>query len=332
MTDRRKIIATDMDVTQLVTSVSHATRGRYELVRLQKIDARRKEDVKALLLYKGSLVNEQLFKDLPNLRMIQTITAGVDTINFDSIPETVTVCSNAGAYKESIAEHVFGMILFFAKHLIRNHERLRAGTLESSTDGLFLGGKTIGILGAGGIGESVARVAKAFNMRTLGINTTGRPVPHFDKVWTMTRLKSLLEQSDFVVVSLPLNIHTRNLINRKWLNLMKDDCILINVARGSIIVQADLYDHLKKHPRFKAGIDVWWTYPRKGEAFQLDFPFFRLTNFLASPHNADGVPEALPEGQKYALKNILRFANGRRPERIIDKVAYKGFGSSIHVH
>jgi phosphoglycerate dehydrogenase-like enzyme len=327
--EKRRIIATDMDIPEKIAmKVPAATDGGYELVRLPSVEEQRKRDVEVLLVYASGLINRRLFDELPNLRLIQSMSAGVDFIDFDSIPERVLVCSNAGAYKEPIAEHVFAMILFFAKNLIRNHDRLRDGTLESSTDGVFLGGKTIGVIGAGGIGQSVARVAKAFQMRTLGINTSGRPAPYFDSVWGMERLEDLLRESDFVVVALPLTVQTRGLIDKKRLDVMKEDATLVNVARGAIIVESDLYAHLKENPRFKAALDVWWRYPGKGERFSLDHPFFELGNFLATPHNADGVPEAISHGQEYALANVLRFTSGLTPERIVDKNSYRGLKKS----
>jgi glycerate dehydrogenase len=331
MTEGLKIIATDMDIPQhLRDRVSTRTNGRYELVNIQTVQQSRKNDVVAVVLFASGFINEHLFVDFPNIELIQSMSAGVDFIDFGSIPENVVLCSNAGAYKESIAEHAFAMILFFAKNLARNHEKLREGIFENPGDGIYLGGKTLGVVGAGGIGQSVARVAKAFNMKTVGINTSGRTVQYFDSVWRMDRLDELLKESDFVVISIPLNIHTNKLIDRRKLSLMKEDSILINVARGSIIVQDDLYAHLKANPRFKAGIDVWWQYPKKGERFRLDFPFFELTNFIASPHSADGVPEALPFGLEYALENVLRVADGSKPERVVDKKDYEGLKTRAH--
>lgn len=327
----KKIVGTDMEIPQdIVKQVSKVSRAGFEVRKLQAIDARRRGDVEALVLLASGLVNKKLFEDFPNVKLLQSMSAGVDFIDFTSIPDDVTICSNGGAYKESIAEHVFGMILFFTKHLNRNHDRLRKGSFEVSTDGIFLAGKTIGVVGAGGIGQSVARVAKALNMRTIGINTSGKAVPNFDAVWKMDRLGELLKQSDFVVVSIPLNIHTRDLIDARKLRLMKEDAILVNVARGPIISQPDLYAHLKVHPRFKVGIDVWWKYPKKGEPFSPDFPFFELPNFLGSPHNADGVPEAIGEGQRHAFENVLRFIRGQPVERVVDKSNYKGFGGARH--
>jgi phosphoglycerate dehydrogenase-like enzyme len=327
----KKIVATDTGVSrEIADQVSEASRRRFEIRDLKTVEPELKGDVEVLILRESSLVGPALFEEFPNLKVLQSMSAGVDFINISSIPKNVVLCSNAGAYKEPIAEHVFAMILFFAKHLDRNHQRLKKGIFDNSADATFLAGKTIGVIGAGGIGSSVARVAKALNMRTIGLNTSGRRVPSFDAVWKMDRIEDLLKEANFVVISLPLNINTRNLIDAEKLGMMKDDATLVNVARGPIISQPDLYSHLKTHPNFRAGIDVWWVYPEKGEKFSLDFQFFDLPNFLASPHVADGVPEASSEGQRHALENVLRYLSGKPLERVIDKADYKGFKGAHH--
>jgi phosphoglycerate dehydrogenase-like enzyme len=324
--ESKKIIATDMIIPEaLATKVSAAGNGRYAVRPIAQLTDAEKKDVEVLVLSSSGMVTGKLFQEMPNVKLLQSMSAGVDFIDFAAIPPQVTLCSNAGAYKDPIAEHVFGMVLYFGKNLARNHERLRNGVFEGSTDGIFLRKKTIGIVGAGGIGQSVARVAKGFNMRTMGINTSGRPVENFDAVWKMERLDDLLRQSDIVVISIPLTNHTRNLIDAQKLGLMKEDCILVNVARGAIIAQDALYAHLKAHPQFKAGIDVWWRYPKSGEKFSQDYSFFELPNFLASPHNSDGVPEARGHGQEHAFSNVIRYLDGKPLERVINKADYLGF-------
>ena len=331
MAEGKKIIATDTEISrEIADKVAKESRNKFEIRDLGAIEPRRKDDVEVLMVRNSGLIGPKIFEEFPNVRLLQSLSAGVDFINIDSIPRKIILSSNAGAYKEPIAEHVFGMVLYFAKNYERNHQRLRRGTFDNSPDAIFLAGKTIGIVGAGGIGQSVARVAKALNLRTLGVNTSGKPVPNFDAVWKMDRLDDLLKEADFVVISIPLNVHTRNLINAKRLKVMKKDAILVNVARGAIISQPDLYAHLKAHPSFRAGIDVWWVYPMKGENFSLDYPFFELPNFLASPHIADGVPESARHGQKHALENVLRFVSGRPLERVIDKTDYEGFKGAHH--
>jgi phosphoglycerate dehydrogenase-like enzyme len=106
-----------------------------------------------------------------------------------------------------------------------------------------------------------------------------------------------------------LNKETQALIGKRELELMKSDAILINVARGDIIIEKDLYEHLRTHPEFSAGIDAWWVEPFKYGKFETHYPFFELTNFIGSPHNSSVVPNSLIDGAKQAAINVKRFIN-----------------------
>lgn len=225
MAEGKKIIATDTEISrEIADKVAKESRNKFEIRDLGAIEPRRKDDVEVLMVRNSGLIGPKIFEEFPNVRLLQSLSAGVDFINIDSIPRKIILSSNAGAYKEPIAEHVFGMVLYFAKNYERNHQRLRRGTFDNSPDAIFLAGKTIGIVGAGGIGQSVARVAKALNLRTLGVNTSGKPVPNFDAVWKMDRLDDLLKEADFVVISIPLNVHTRNLIKREKVESHEEGC------------------------------------------------------------------------------------------------------------
>jgi len=325
--EKKRIVATDLPITEsLARRVAGAGGGEWVVRAIDELDgSEKREGVEVVVLLDGGRVTDALFREMPRVRLLQSMSAGVDFIDISAIPPTVALCSNGGAFAKPIAEHAFGMALHLAKNLSINHERLRDGLFEGYPESALLAGKTLGAIGAGGIGRAVARAAKGFEMRTIGISTTGRPVEGFDEVWRTDRLDELLGRADVVVVSLPLNNRTRHLIDARRLALMKEDCILVNVARGDIVAQDALYSHLRTHPMFRAGIDVWWRYPRKGERFELDFPFFELPNFLASPHAADAVPEALAMGREHAFSNVIRYLDGLPPERVVDRSDYVGF-------
>jgi glycerate dehydrogenase len=240
-----------------------------------------------------------------------------------TIPKGAVICSNIGAFAEPMAESVFAFILSFAKNLPSLQEDLRRGEFTRWTKrGIFLKGKTIGIIGAGGIGRATAKLAKAFGMKTLGIASTPREIENFDFVGTLGDLDYLLRESDFVVISIPLTIRTRGLITRDKLSEMKPSAILVNVARGPVIVEKDLYEHLRANPEFRAGIDVWWKYPKKGEKFQPDYPFTSLSNVLATPHVSWNVPEIDSAAIGSALDNVLRFLSGQELRGVVNRSDY----------
>ncbi len=328
---KKRIILTDHNLPEKARKVLLSGVGRnFEICNFSDFRKELSNRVEVILLAspRSGLVSKDNLLLFKNLRMIQTLSAGVDYLDFEAIPKAVVVCGNVGAYADQIAEHVFAMILCFSKNLILQHQNLSKGIFTRKPDSRFLKGKTIGILGAGGIGRAVAKIAKAFGMRTIGINRSGKLAPHFDSMFRMRSLNRVLRVSDFVVIALPLTKKTRNLIDRKRLALMKKDCILVNIARGPIIVEEDLYNHLKANPDFKCALDVWWKYPedrwnKKAKVkFSQHYPFFDLPNFLGTPHSSGDVPEGEEIAALQAARNIVNFVKGRPVKGCADRSEY----------
>jgi phosphoglycerate dehydrogenase-like enzyme len=263
-----------------------------------------------------------------NLKLIQSNRAGVDVVNFDQIPASVTVCGNIRAYGDQIAEHVFGMILYFARNLGISNSALSKGIWEIPQS-MFLKEKTILVIGAGGIGESVGRIALFFGMRTIGINTSGGSVPNFENVVTPDKLRAVLNEADIVVIATPLTVKTFHLIDKAELDLMKPNCILVNISRGYIIRERSLYDHLRNNPGFKCGLDVWWHYPKPNEKFAQKFPFFELPNFLGTPHDSGIVPETEEIAVLRAIENIGRATRNEPLKGVMNRNDYLGLKELI---
>ncbi len=274
------------------------------------------------------LLSVQNLARFPNLRLIQSTRAGVDSVKFEDLPPNVMICGNIGAYGDQIAEHVFGMILYFARNLGTLNQALAKGIWEIPRS-IFLKGKTILLLGAGGIGESVARLASCYGMRTLGVNTSGRQVPGFERVVALEKLEEVLKDADIVVIALPLTIKTFQLIDETKLRVMKPACILVNVARGYIIDQGALYEHLKRNPDFKCALDVWWHYPKVGENFSEKYPFFELPNFLGTPHSSGHVPETEEIALDGAIENIGRLVRNEPLKGLMNRNDYLGLKELI---
>jgi phosphoglycerate dehydrogenase-like enzyme len=269
-------------------------------------------------------------RSMKKLRLIQTMTAGVDSVPFELIPEQVQVCGNVGAYAEEVAEHAVSLILSLAKNLVLRYGELRQGIFDQRPTNVFLKGKELGVVGAGRIGQEIARIGKSFGMTTFGINSTGRLVDFFDRIGNMDALNDLLSHSDVVVLALPLTVKTLNLINESNIVLTKEDCIFINVGRGPVVNEKALFDHLSSHQSFKAGVDVWWRYPTsKGSRFAQDFPFFDLPNFLGSPHNADAIPESHEHAIRNAVDNIMRYTKREPLTGLAKREDYLGLKSKL---
>ncbi len=253
----------------------------------------------------------------PRLRMIQLLSAGVDAVDFSAVPESLTVASNAGAYAGAVAEHAVAMVLSLAKH---------PGRFDKWAPSLTLNGATCAIVGFGGIGSAIARLMRAFGARIYAVNRTGRSSEAAKYVTTLTELDQVLAAADVVVISLPLTLVTRGLIARHEFAMMRPAAIFVNVARGPIVDQEALYEHLRTHPEFSAGIDTWWGEPRGDEPFRTDYPFLELPNVIGSPHNSSIVPGTMLSGARTAAENVQRYLRGQTVKGVVRRADYVAGG------
>jgi phosphoglycerate dehydrogenase-like enzyme len=262
---------------------------------------------------------ESDFAHMKNVKLLQLLSAGADHLPFDRLRTCMgmVIASNIGAYSMPMAEHVMAMTLALLKKLMPGHKKMSDGDFDQFTENRILDGAACGILGYGGIGKAVAGYMRAFNVKILAVNTSGRTDEDVAFVGTLKDLDYVLSNSDIIVISLPLNRHTRGIIAGEQLDSMKKDALLINVARGEIIEEGALYDHLKANPLFMAGIDAWWIEPFRHGEFRINYPFFELQNFLGSPHNSAIVPEVLAMGIKAAMENIIRFVKKEKIKGVV---------------
>ncbi len=248
--------------------------------------------------------------DAQHLKFIQLLSAGADGVDFSVVPEHVTVAGNVGAYSAPIAEHVLAMTLALARRLPQRHASLASGQWNQREPLITLDGAVCVILGYGGIGATAARLLRAFGARIYAVNTSGSTGDDAEFAGTLADLDQVLPAADVLVVSLPLTKATRGLIGARELALMKSDAIIVNVARGAIIDEQALHEHLARNPGFGAGIDAWWHEPRRDAGFSTSYPFFNLPNVIGSPHNSCFVPGIIPQAARRAAGNVLRYLHG----------------------
>jgi phosphoglycerate dehydrogenase-like enzyme len=252
----------------------------------------------------------ELLAEAKALRFIQLLSAGADHVDFGAIPDRVVVASNVGAYAQPMAEHVMAMTLALAKRLPQHHAELARGVFDQETPSLTLDGSICGILGFGGIGRATAGLMRPFGARIFAVNTSGRTDEPVEFVGTLADLDAILGQLDVVVVALPLTRATRGLIGNRRLEMMKPTAILVNVARGAIIEEGALYEHLRANPQFCAGIDAWWHEPFSEGGFVTNYPFFELPNLIGSPHNSALEVGILYRAARQAADNARQFLRG----------------------
>lgn len=262
---------------------------------------------------------------LQKAQFMELLSAGADHLPFDMFPIQMSIAGNVGGYAEPMAEHVMALLLAFAKDLRGGHRKLVAGNFDQTSANRRVDGMVAGILGYGGIGRATARLMKAFGMRVEAINRSANGNEHTDWVGSLQDLDVLLPRVDVLVITLPLTKETRGLIGVRELSLMKLDAILINVARGEIISERDLYEHLRSHPHFLAGIDAWWTEPLRHGTFSMNYPFLELDNVIGTPHNSGIVPGALENALRRALGNLRRFLSGEPVLGLIRREEYQSY-------
>ncbi len=255
---------------------------------------------------------------LQDVRLVQFINAGIDFVPLAEMPDGVLVATNGGAYAEPMAEHAIAMGLAAAKRLLVEHAALARGEFNQFHRNRMLAGGVCGILGFGGIGVATARLARGLGMRVHAINRRGRSDEPTDWIGAPDQLDALLEVSDVLVICTPLTPATLGMIGAPQLARMKQDAILVNVARGEIVDERALYERLTAHPKFTACIDAWWIEPIRHGTFRMDQPFMALPNVIGSPHNsAAAISGTGAVGLQRAIANIRRALAGETPRYLV---------------
>jgi phosphoglycerate dehydrogenase-like enzyme len=240
------------------------------------------------VLVVSGLWRNDLLAQAPRLRFIQSIGAGTDQFSRDALARHgVRLASARGVNARAVSEHVMALILALARRLpeARDNQRNRVwrgmiGDLAERED--ELGGKTLLIVGLGQIGGRLAQLAKAFDMRVIGIRRDPRAgAGHADAVHGMAELKTLLPQADFVVLTCPLTPETEKLIDADALGRMKPSAYLVNAARGRVVDEPALVAALERRQIKGAGIDVTIEEP-----LAADSALWAMPHVLITPHTA----------------------------------------------
>lgn len=243
-------------------------------------------------------------------KMIQTMFAGVDHVDFTKIREDITLCSNAGAFSNTVAEHVFALVLSHMKKIVAFDQMTRSGKYQKEPVEV-LEGKTMGIAGYGGIGKRVARIAKAFDMKVLGFTRSPVEDPNVDEY--MKSLEELAGKSDIFVLALPLTTKTAGIIDRRVLDSFRGD-VIVNVARADIVNKDDMLEYLHGNQKKSYLTDVWWGEPE----LRIPIP----ENALLTPHIA-GISEiSFDRALMSACENVRKYLEGK-PENVVDVKEYQ---------
>lgn len=262
----------------------------------------------------GGRTLEELLAAMPRLRWVHSWSAGVETLPLDDLRERGIVLTNAaGVYAIPIAEWVITAMLMAVKqaHALHDAQREHRWAADMQLD--ELPGKTLLILGAGGIGREVAKRAAAFDMRVWGANRSGQPAEHVERVLAGDDWRMALPDADFVVDTLPLTPDTRAMIGPAELACFKPTAWLLNVGRGATIDEEALLRALHDGTIGGAAIDAWTQEP-----LPPDHPAWSTPNLIIWPHHSGSSPGNTPRGLDLLAENIRRFAADEALLNVVD--------------
>lgn len=254
-------------------------------------------------------LDEHTLRLAKNLKYIGLFATGYNNIDIDYCREhNIAVC-NAGSYStNAVAQHTFALILEHYNNTAKYSQFVQDGRWKrSKTFSPFvyplseLAGKTLGIVGLGSIGQAVAKIANAFEMKVAAYNRSAREVDNVQ----MMPLEKLLSVSDIVSVHCPLNSESENMFNRETFAKMKKGALFVNTARGGVMNEQDLYDALESEHLGGALIDTLAVEPMEEDCILMN-----AKNCIITPHIAWAPVETRVRLMNIVVDNIRNFLNG----------------------
>lgn len=263
-------------------------------------------------------VDKEFFEAAKEVKIVANYAVGFDNIDLEEATiRGVYITNTPDVLTNATAELAWALLFATARRVVESDKFMRSGKFQGWAPMLFLGkgvtGKTLGIIGAGRIGQAFAKMAKGFDMKIL--YTARSPKKEFEEETgaQYVDLDTLLKESDFVSIHVPLTPETRHLIGEKELKLMKKSAILINTGRGPVVDEKALVKALKNKDIYAAGLDVYEREPMfEEELAQLD-------NVVMLPHIGSATEEARRDMSIVVAQNIIDVIEGRVPRTLVNK-------------
>ena len=264
----------------------------------------------AVYVNKVALDRETIFS-APDLKFIGVLATGYNVVDIAAARERgIAVCNIPTYGTAAVGQFAIAMLLEICHHAAHHSDAVHAGRWEQNADWCFwdyplieLAGKTMGIIGFGRIGQTTGRIARALGMNVIAYDEyesgAGRALAEY------TALDALFARSDVIALHCPLLPSTQGIINRENIAKMKDGVIILNNARGPLIVEQDLADALNSGKVYAAGLDVVSTEPIRG-----DNPLLKAKNCLITPHISWAPKESRQRLMEIAADNLRRFLEG----------------------
>ena len=269
------------------------------------------QDVEGILTNIMDRVDSALLDAAPRLRVVSHLAVGVDAVDMaEATRRGIPVGYTPGVLSKATADHAFALLTAAARRVVETDRWVREGNWKLTFHpnywlGADIGGATIGIVGLGNIGLEVAKRALGFDMKVLYHSRTRKHYYEGRYNLIYADLATLLRESDFVTLHVPLTPETHHLIGERELSLMKPSAVLVNVARGPVVDPKALYNALKEGGIKAAALDV--TEP---EPIPPDDPLLTLDNLVLTPHIGSSALTSRRDMCTLAARNLLAGVNG----------------------
>ena len=264
------------------------------------------------VLVVSGLWRDELIERAPNLKFVQSISAGINQYGQDRFRQAgIRLASAAGVNANAVSEHAMALILALARllHTARDHQHQKhfrglISDLGKRED--ELGGKTLCIVGLGRIGQRLAKLAKAFDMHVIGTKrNTAVDLPQVDELYSSHQLPEIVGRADFLALTCPLTPETENLVDQKLLDRMQPSSYLINVARGAVVDELALIEALTTGKIAGAGLDTFVDEPLPQAS-----ALWEMENVILTPHAAGETRKYEDNVIDILLENLSRLENG----------------------
>ena len=283
------------------------------------------KDVDGLVVLLTDRIDAEILDNAPRLKIVANYAVGYDNIDVDECTRRGIVVTNTpDVLTDATAELAWALVFAVARKIVEAHRYVEKRLWRGWSPALFLGvelkGKTLGVLGAGRIGQAFALKSAGFGMKVVYYNR--RPNEVLEKQLGARRvdLDELLQVSDIVSLHLPLTPETYHLIGEREFNLMKPNAIFVNTARGKIVDEKALVKVLKERRIYGAGLDVFEFEP------QISEELYELDNVVMLPHIGSATVEARTKMAELVVENLKAFFNGEIPPTVVNKELYGGQG------
>ena len=273
------------------------------------------KEMDGLICFPYDKIDKEIIQSAKKLKAISTYSVGYDHIDIQFAKENkIRVGNTPEVLTDATADMAFALLLDSLRRISEGDRIIRKGQwkqIYGAYDyvGLDLQGKTLGIMGLGRIGKTLAKRAKAFDMKIIYHNRKQISKTEEKKIGVKyTTFEKLISQSDIISIHVPHTKQTNEIFNMKIFRKMKNTSFLINTSRGKVVNEKDLVAALKQKIIAGAGLDVFDTEPIKK-----NHPFLKLENIVLAPHVGSSTKETRIEMAKITMKNMILGMKGKKP-------------------